>query len=150
MQHPAPHTNAHGFSLSFDKTQLQLDVIHGFLTESYWAKGISIDLVAQAVEHSLCVGVYAGTKQVAFARLITDYTTFAYLCDVFVLEDYQGKGLGKWMVQALREHPRLGNLRRWLLATTDAHSLYAPFGFTPLAMPERFMQVHMPNIYQQP
>ncbi|GAA4307154.1 GNAT family N-acetyltransferase [Nibribacter koreensis] len=136
------------YLLSFDKRRLQLDVIHGYLTQSYWSAGIPREVVERAVENSLCVGVYHQEKQVAFARLITDYATFAYLCDVFVLERARGQGLSKWMMEALQAHPQLQNLRRWLLATRDAHGLYAQFGFTPLPSPEPFMQLHTPNAYQ--
>ncbi|MGV3541183.1 MAG: GNAT family N-acetyltransferase [Rufibacter sp.] len=145
---PPPPSKAEGYRLSFDKELLQPDVIHGFLSQSYWSKGIPREVVERAIAHSLCVGVYFEGRQVGFARLITDYTTFAYLCDVFVLEEHQHKGLAKWMVQALQAHPELQGLRRWMLATADAHPLYAQCGFTPLAQPERFMQVHKPAVYQ--
>ncbi|WP_181305067.1 GNAT family N-acetyltransferase [Rufibacter sp. XAAS-G3-1] len=146
---PAPQVNKDGYLLSFDKDLLQLEVIHGFLREVYWSRGIPKQVVKKAIEHSLCLGIYAEGKQVAFARLITDYATFAYLCDVFVLEDYRGKGLSKWMLQAFRSHPELQGLRRWMLATEDAHSLYTQFGFEPLPHPERFMQLHTPDIYHR-
>ncbi|QHL88428.1 GNAT family N-acetyltransferase [Nibribacter ruber] len=136
------------FLLSFDKARLQLDVIHGYLAKSYWSPGIPREVVERAIENSLCVGVYHQEKQVAFARLITDFATFAYLCDVFVLEESRGQGLSKWMLEALQAHPQLQGLRRWLLATRDAHSLYAQFGFTPLPSAEPFMQLHTPNAYQ--
>jgi GNAT superfamily N-acetyltransferase len=149
LSNPAPQANEQGFFLSFDKELLQLDAIHGYLTESYWANGISRQVVARAIEHSLCVGVYCMKKQAGFARVITDYTTFAYLCDVFVLEPYRGNGLSKWMVQAFRDHPELQGLRRWMLATQDAHSLYSQLGFEPLPEPERLMQLHTANMYQK-
>lgn len=146
--HPTPESNANGYLLSFDKDLLQLKVIHGFLSTSYWSKAIPQEVVAQAIEHSLCLGIYHEGSQVAFTRLITDYTTFAYLCDVFVLEEHRGQGLSKWMLQALQAHPALQRLRRWMLATADAHGLYSQFGFKPLAQPERFMAIHTPGIYQ--
>ncbi|MBA9079286.1 GNAT family N-acetyltransferase [Rufibacter quisquiliarum] len=147
---PAPIANEQSYLLSFDKELLQLEVIHGFLSQTYWSPGIPKETVARAVEHSLCVGVYFEGRQAGFARLVTDYTTFAYLCDVFVLEEHQRKGLAKWMVQALQAHPELQGLRRWMLATADAHALYAQCGFTPLTQPERFMQVHQPTMYAAP
>ncbi|KAA3440121.1 GNAT family N-acetyltransferase [Rufibacter hautae] len=146
---PLPEANRSGFFLSFDKDLLQLDTIHKFLSQAYWSKGIPRQVVKRAIDHSLCVGVYYEGKQAAFARLVTDYTTFAYLCDVFVLEEYRGNGLSKWMLKAFRAHPELQGLRRWMLATEDAHDLYTQFGFEPLPHPERFMQLHTPNIYQK-
>ncbi len=135
--------------LSFDPDLLQLDVIHDFLSQAYWSEGIPKATVARALKSSLCVGVYFAREQVAFARLVTDYTTFGYLCDVFVLEPHRGKGLAKWMVQALQTHPELQELRRWMLATTNAHPLYEQRGFKPLTQPERFMQLHTPNVYRR-
>ncbi|MBC3540850.1 GNAT family N-acetyltransferase [Rufibacter sediminis] len=146
---PYPEADKSGFFLSFDKDLLQLETIHGFLRQVYWSKDIPRQVVKRAIDHSLCVGVYFEGKQVAFARLITDYTTFAYLCDVFVLEDYRGNGLSKWMIKAFRAHPELQKLRRWMLATQDAHDLYSQFGFEPLPHPERFMQLHSPDVYQR-
>lgn len=137
------------FLLSTDPAQLDLDLIHGFLAGSYWAKGIPREVVARSIENSLCFGVYAQGKQVAFARIISDFATYAYLGDVFVLEPYRGNGLGKWVMQCIRRHPRLQGLRRWTLLTRDAHRLYAQFGFTPLKKPERYMELHDPNVYAQ-
>ncbi|MFC6996865.1 GNAT family N-acetyltransferase [Rufibacter roseus] len=148
LPHPPPETNAQGYLLSFDKDLLQLENIHGFLTESYWSKAIPKSIVAQAIEHSMCVGIYHEGQQIAFARLITDYTTFAYVCDVFVLEQHRGQGLSKWMMKSIMAHPALLRLRRWMLATADAHELYSQFGFTPLTKPEMFMQVHRPEVYK--
>lgn len=122
-----------GYRLSDDKRALQVDVIHGFLTASYWSPGIPRDFVERAVEHSWCVGAFAPDgAQVAFARLVTDRATFAYLCDVFVLPEARGQGLSKAMVGFFVAHPELQNLRRWMLATRDAHGLYAQFGFAPI------------------
>ncbi|WP_207433984.1 GNAT family N-acetyltransferase [Sabulibacter ruber] len=146
---PSPEVNPNGYLLSFDKELLQLNVIHDFLSQSYWSEGIPRSTVARAIKSSLCVGVYYAGEQVGFARVITDYTTFAYLCDVFVLEPHRGQGLAKWMVKALQSHPELQGLRRWMLATADAHHLYEQRGFTPLAQPERFMQMHTPNAYRR-
>jgi len=135
-----------GFLLSTDPDKLSVETIHRYLTEeSYWWKPeqLSIKKVQRFIRHSLCVGVYAldgeAMVQVAFARVVTDYTTFAYLADVFVLSAWRGKGLAKWMVAALLAHPEMQGLRRWTLATEDAHSLYAPFGFEMDSSPEKNM-----------
>jgi GNAT superfamily N-acetyltransferase len=137
------------FVLSTDPERLDLNVIHGFLTASYWAKGISREVVARSIENSLCFGVYKEAQQVGFARVISDFATFAYVADVFVLEAFRGPGLGKWMMEAIMRHPQLQGLRRWTLATRDAHPLYAQFGFTPLKKPDNFMELHNPNVYQE-
>ncbi len=134
-----------GFRLSFDPAELRLDVIHGFLAASYWSPGIPRETVARAIANSLCVGAYAGGAQVGFARVVTDRASFAYLADVFVLEAHRGKGIARAMTRALHDHPELQGLRRWLLATRDAHPLYAGLGWQPLDAPERFMQRHFPN-----
>lgn len=136
------------FLLSTDKAKLQLPVIHDFLArESYWAKGIALALVEKAIANSLCFGVYDRDKQIGFARVTTDYATFAYLADVFILEEYRGRGLSKWMMSCILAHPELQGLRRWLLATRDAHALYAQYGFRALAKPESIMELHNPNVY---
>jgi len=137
------------FVISTDKQRIDLGIVHRFLTESYWAKGIPREVVARSIENSLCFGVYGHGKQVGFARVITDYATYAYIGDVFVLESYQGDGLGKWLMECILRHPWLQGLRRWSLATMDAHGLYAKFGFTPLKTPERFMELHDPKVYQR-
>ncbi|MCC3155768.1 GNAT family N-acetyltransferase [Hymenobacter sp. 15J16-1T3B] len=130
------------FTLSTDPARLDVALIHDFLSNhSYWAPGISRELVERSIRHSLCFGLYAPDgRQAAFARIISDRATFAYLCDVFVLEEFRGRGLGKLLMQHISAHPELQGLRRWMLATRDAHSLYAQFGFTPLANPPRFME----------
>jgi GNAT superfamily N-acetyltransferase len=130
-----------------DKDRLDLPVIHQFLTNSYWARGIPIDVVERSIRNSLCFGLYDGDEQVGFARVVTDYATFAYLADVFVLESHRGRGLGKLLISAVMADPSLQGLRRWLLATRDAHSLYSQYGFTPLANPGRFMELHSPHVY---
>lgn len=141
-----------GYRLSDDKAELQIDVVHGFLAESYWSPGIPRRVVERAIEHSWCVGVYdpAGA-QAAFARLVTDCATFAYLADVFVLESARGQGLSKAMVDFFVSHPELQNLRRWMLATRDAHSLYAQFGFEPMSDEQagRLMQRLDPDVYRR-
>ncbi len=142
----------HGeFTISTDRTRLDRDVIHTWLGErSYWAKGVPRDVVDRSIEHSLCFGVYEGGTQIGFARVVTDYATFAWLADVFILETHRGRGLSKRLVQFIVAHPALQDLRRFLLGTLDAHGLYAQSGFQPLAHPERFMEVHKPNLYKTP
>jgi GNAT superfamily N-acetyltransferase len=138
------------FTISTDKNRLDLGVIHGYLSEeSYWAKGIPLEIVTRAIEHSLCFGVYHNAQQIGFARLITDYTTFAYLADVFIIEQYRGQGLSKWLMESILKHPDVQGLRRWMLATRDAHGLYKQFGFEPLADPSRIMQIANLDIYQK-
>jgi GNAT superfamily N-acetyltransferase len=138
-----------GFLMSTNHSLLDLDVIHGFLTNCYWAKGIPRDVVATSIENSLCFGVYTGTSdQVGFARVVSDLATVAYLGDVFVLESHRGRGLGKWMMEGIMQYPALQNLRRWILLTQDAHRLYSQFGFTPLKNPERYMELHRPQVYE--
>lgn len=120
--------------------RMDVDVVHRYLSEeSYWAKGITRELVARSIEHSLCFGAFEGDVQVGFARVITDYATFAYLADVFVLESYRGRGVSKQIMAAIVAHPRLQGLRRWHLVTRDAHGLYEQFGFEALDAPERHM-----------
>src|SRR6185369_16005467 len=110
-----------GFMISDDKTKLQPDVIHHFLRNSYWAKDIPLEVVKRSIENSVCFGVYSGNKQVGFARVVSDLATFAYLADVFILEEYRGKGLSKRLMEYIMEYPQLQGLRRWMLATRDAH-----------------------------
>jgi GNAT superfamily N-acetyltransferase len=136
-----------GFVVSTDRARLELDVIHGFLTGCYWARGISRDLVARSIENALCFGIYAEGKQIGFARVISDYATYAYLGDVFLLERYRGRGLSKWLMECILRHPQLQGLRRWSLVTGDAHGLYSQFGFTALEAPERWMEIHKPDVY---
>lgn len=128
------------FTLSTDQTKIQIDRVCEFLAQSYWAKTRGRDTIIKSIEHSLCFSLFHEQTQIGFARVITDGATFAYLCDVFVDEAYRGKGLGKWMLQCLLQHPDLINIRRVLLATQDAHGLYGQFGFQSLQEPERFME----------
>ena len=128
------------FTISTDPARLDIDVIADMLTRAYWAKGRTHDVIARYIEHSLTFGVYDCDRQIGLARLVTDYTTFAWLCDVFIHEDYRGRGLGKWLMETIHSHPDLQGLRRWILATRDAHGLYKQFGWTPLANPERWME----------
>jgi GNAT superfamily N-acetyltransferase len=137
------------FLISTDPARLDLDVIHGFLTNCYWAKGIPREVVARSIEHALCFGIYDGSgAQVAFARVISDFATVAYVGDVFVLDSHRGRGLGKWLMEAITAHPSLQGLRRWILTTRDAHGLYSQVGFTPVKFPERYMERHDPHVYE--
>jgi GNAT superfamily N-acetyltransferase len=137
-----------GFSVSTDPARLDLDLIHDFLSRhSYWAPGIPLEIVRRSLENSLCFGVYQGRSQVGFARVVTDKATFAYLGDVFVLEEFRERGLAKWLMQLIVDHPDLQGLRRVILGTRDAHGLYEKFGFRALASPERFMEIHRPDAY---
>ena len=137
------------FVISTDEERFDLDMVHGFLTESYWAEGISREVVARSIQNSLCFGVFCDGKQIGFARVISDYATFAYIGDVFVLESYRGHGLGKWLMECVIGHPWLQGLRRWTLLTRDAHGLYGQFGFTPLKKPDRYMELHDPEVYKR-
>jgi GNAT superfamily N-acetyltransferase len=134
-------------AISTDPSRLDRSLIARFLAGSYWAKGIPQEVVDQSIEGSLCFGLYRGQKQVGFARVITDYATFAYLADVFVVETSRGEGLGVWMMEVIMGHPSLQNLRRWMLATRDAHGLYEKFGWRSLESPERMMEIVDPEIY---
>ena len=144
------------YHITTDKDKMDIDFIHRFLTRSYWAEGINKEITTRSVKGSLCFGVFENGlpplaspgKQVGFARMVTDQATFAYLADVFIAEDHRGKGLSKWLMEVITAHPDLQGLRRILLATRDAHGLYAQFGFTPLTSPERWMQIHNPFVYK--
>ena len=137
------------FLISTSRERIDLNVVHGFLSNCYWAKGIPREVVARSIEHALCFGIYDGQgAQVGFARVIRDFATIAYIGDVFVLATHRGRGLGKWLMECITQHPGLQNLRRWLLTTRDAHGLYSQFGFTPVKAPERFMELHQPDVYQ--
>jgi GNAT superfamily N-acetyltransferase len=134
-----------GFMISTDKKLLDVDMIYRYLSEeSYWSKHIPFERVKTSIENSMCFGIYKDDKQVGFARMITDKATFAYLCDVFVLEAHRGLSLSKWLVQTILAHPELQGLRRRLLATADAHGLYSQFGFVPLTSPENWMGIYVP------
>jgi len=137
------------YTISTERNRLDVDVIHGFLVHSYWAAGIPRAMVERSIEHSLPFGVYHGTRQVGFARVITDYTTFAYIGDVFIIEEYRGRGLSRWLMEVVVQHPELQGLRRWLLFTRDAHGLYEKVGFTPSRTPERLMERYFSNVYQR-
>jgi GNAT superfamily N-acetyltransferase len=135
------------FLITTDRERLDLDVVYNFLSESYWAKGISRELVVCSIQNSLCFGVFSEREQVGFARVISDFATYAYLADVFIIEPYRGQGLAKWLMECIVSHPELQGLRRWTLATRDAHKLYARFGFKPLAKPDSFMELHDAEVY---
>lgn len=135
------------FEVDTDPRRLDLDVIHGFLSTSYWAGGIPRDVVERSIRGSLCFGVYDGPAQVGFARAISDRATFAYLADVFVLESHRGRGLAKWLMACIKGHPDLQGLRRWSLATRDAHGLYRQFGFGPPSDPSVGMEIVDRNVY---
>jgi GNAT superfamily N-acetyltransferase len=152
------------FLISTDPARLDLDLIYEFLTNCYWAKGIPREVVARSIEHSLCFGIYdessersqslatdarhGALPQVGFGRVVSDFATIAYLGDVFVLESHRGRGLSKWMMECITHHPALQGLRRWILLTRDAHGLYSQFGFTPVAAPDRYMELHRPDVYR--
>jgi len=138
------------YTISTDKARLDLGVIHGFLNTSYWAAGRSIQTIQRSIENSLPFGVYKGDQQIGFARVITDYATFAWIADVFILEAFQGQGLGNWLMEVIITHPELQQFRRWVLATKDAHELYRKFGFSELRLPERWMERHDPNTQEKP
>lgn len=137
------------FSISTDKNKLDVDFIQAFLTRTYWAEGIPREVVIKSINGSLSFGLYHLGKQIGFARMITDAATFAYLADVFIIEEFRGKGLSKWLVEVILSHPELQGLRRIMLATKDAHGLYAQFGFTGLAIPERWMNIHYSDVYKK-
>jgi len=135
--------------ITTDRSRMNLDVIHGYLTQSYWAAGITREIVERSLDGSLCFALLARGEQIGFARAITDAATFAYLSDVFVLPEARGQGLGKWLIEVLLTHPVMAGLRRFVLVTQDAQTLYAQFGFRPLAHPERFMEIVRHDIYSK-
>jgi GNAT superfamily N-acetyltransferase len=139
------------YTVSDDRARLDMDVIYDFLNESsYWARGRSRERVERCVAHSLPFGVYRDGRQVGFARVVTDYATFAWLADVFVLEEHRGRGLSKWLMEVILGHPELQGFRRWVLATKDAHELYRKFGFIDLHRPERWMERPDPSMKESP
>ena len=145
MRTESPHGE---FVISTDRARLQLAVIHKYLSEeSYWARERTLEQTRTAIKNSLPFGAYKGENQVGFARVVTDYATFAYLGDVFILPEYQGNGLGKFLMKTILENPDLQNFRRWILATKDAHTLYEKYEFSALRHPERWMEKCAPNAY---
>jgi GNAT superfamily N-acetyltransferase len=146
-----PHELQHnGYLVSDDPSRIDASAVHAFLVSSYWAKDIPREIVDRSLNNSLCVGAYTGiNEQVGLARVISDYATFAWLCDVYVVDAHRGRGLSKTLVRAVVSHPRLQGLRRFQLGTRDAHGLYARFGFTPLAEPGGQMEKRDPDVYQR-
>jgi N-acetylglutamate synthase-like GNAT family acetyltransferase len=139
-----------GFMISTDKKLLDIELIYSYLNnDSYWAQGIPRQKLENAIENSMCFGVYNHTTFAGFARIITDKATFAYLCDVFILSEFRKKDLSKWLMQTIVKHPDLQGLRRWSLATADAHGLYAQFGFSQISKPENWMEIFTPYIKPQ-
>lgn len=135
------------FEISTDPARIDVAAVHRFLTASYWAAGIPLETVQRSIQNCICFGLYCGSQQAGFARVITDRATFAYLADVFVIEEFRGRGLSKWLMRCILAHPDLQGLRRWSLVTHDAHGLYRQFGFRELKSPERWMELHDPGIY---
>ena len=129
------------YLISTDRSLLDFTIIHGYLTRSYWSTGISLEMVKNAADNSLCFGVYHENTQIGFARLMTDYTISAYLADVFILEEYRGQGLSKWLMECILSIPEIRKLRKMMLATKDAHGLYAKYGFRALSDPSKYMEL---------
>ncbi len=139
------------YLISTDASRLNISLIHRFLTnESYWAVGRSLEVVQRSIDNSLCFGIYRGAEQVGFARVVTDFATFAWVADVFLLPEHRGRGLAKWLMEVILGHPELQGFRRWVLATKDAQTLYAQFGFIPLHRPERWMERPDPKMQETP
>lgn len=139
----------HEFSISTDKNRIDIGVVHRFLSTSYWAQNIPLHVVEKSIRGSLCFSLFHQQKQIGIARVITDEATFAYLADVFIMESYRGRGLSKWLMEVIISYPGLQGLRRFLLATRDAHGLYRQFGFSALLPTDRWMQRHDPDAYGQ-
>ncbi|MDR7089370.1 GNAT family N-acetyltransferase [Cellvibrio fibrivorans] len=138
-----------GYKISTNKSDLDFNVIHSFISNTYWAKGIPAETMQKAIDYAMCFGVFTDrNEQVGFARVITDTATFAYLSDVFILDAHRGKGLSKWLMEEIVAHPDLQNLRRFVLVTKDAHGLYEQFGFGAISHPDDYMEKWEPNVYQ--
>ena len=145
MNHEVHRDN---FTISTARSRLDLDAIHKFLSEdSYWAQNRPREKTRTAIENSLCFGVYDGERQIGFGRVVSDHATFAYVGDIYILEEYRGRGLSKWLMRTIVDHPDLQGLRRWVLATRDAHGLYSQFEFAPLRHPDRWMEKTAPDAY---
>ena len=139
------------FEIDTKRSRLDIDLIHAFLNEkSYWANGRSKTTIERSIRNSVSFGIYEGSKQIGFARVITDFATFAWIADVFVIEEYRGKGLSKWLMEVILNHPKLQGFRRWVLATKDAHDLYRRYGFMELKRPERWMERPDPATEENP
>jgi GNAT superfamily N-acetyltransferase len=137
------------YCISTDPSRLDVETIHSFLSKSYWAEGIPVEVIEKSIEHSICYGVYQGEEQVGFARVITDYSTFGYIADVFVLERHRGKGLSKWLMECILIHPELQRLRRWMLVTRDAQGLYRQYGFKEVDEGSGVMERRNPDVYKK-
>lgn len=137
------------YTVSDNKSRLDLNVIHSFLTRTYWAEGIKMDRIERVVEHSFCFGLFKGEQMIGFGRVLSDTSAIAYMMDFFVLEEHRGKGLGKWLVESVLAYPPLQDVRRWMLATEDAHSLYSRYGFGPYEPAEELMMKYDPEKYKQ-
>ena len=138
-----------GYKISCKQEDMDVIAIHRYIVKSYWAEGIPLETMKKAIKHSLCFGVFTDeNEQIGFARMITDQATFAYLSDVYILENHRGQGLSKWLLNEIVKHPELQGLRRIALATSDAHGLYQQFDFKALGDPSKFMELHQPNIYK--
>lgn len=139
------------YTISTDRARLDVDLIQDFISKhSYWGKGRAREVVARSIDHSLPFGIYQGDAQVGFARIVTDYATFAWVADVFILPEHRGHGLAKWLMEIILAHPHLQGFRRWVLSTKDAHGVYERFGFMPLKRPERWMERFDPNMQESP
>jgi GNAT superfamily N-acetyltransferase len=137
------------YVISTDPARLDIESVHRFLSDqAYWSPGVPLDIVRRALAGSVVFGLFHGTDQIGLARVVSDRATFAWLCDVYVLKEHRGHGLGKWLMECVKAHPDLQGLRRWLLATRDAHGLYKQFGFEPVD-PERFMEIRDPDVYKR-
>jgi len=136
------------YEISTDPAKIDVGVVHWFLTNCYWARGIPEEVVRKSIENSICFGVYKNGKQAGFARIITDRATFSYIADVFILLQYRGNELSLWLMECILSHPELQGLRRWALVTADTHGLYEQFGFTLLKHPERWMEIHDTDVYK--
>ena len=138
------------YSITTDPSSFDYERIHDFLSrQSYWARGIPMDVMKKSIKNSLSFSIFYEEEQVGFARVVTDYATFAWLGDVFIDEGHRGKGLGKWLMETIHKHPDVQSLRRWILATSDAHGLYQKWGYTPLAKPGLYMERYEPEIYRK-
>ncbi len=139
------------YTISTDPTKLNIEVIRNYISnESYWGKGRSLETIKKSIDNSLPFGIYYKNEMIGFARILTDYATFAWVADVFILEKHRGKGLSKWLMETILEHPELQGFRRWVLATKDAHELYRKYGFRELNKPERWMERPDPNMKESP
>jgi len=144
----APVESVRGeYTVSTDRSRIDLRAVHAFLSQSYWSPGVPEAVVRRAIAGAICFGIYHGSEQVGFARVITDQATYAYLSDVYVLESHRGRGLAKWMMSVIMAHPALQGLRRFSLSTRDAHALYKQFGFEIVANPDRQMEIMRRDIY---